>query len=133
VTPLNLKINHVRHIGLPVTNLTASDSFYEKLGFVNVMASGFDCKGGRGSVVMMQQGKLIIELYQMPETELQEIRNRNHGHIDHIVFDLETNVASQSQQLVQELLSSLSSSSTSDNTTSVLETVYGNRSLNVQA
>ena len=50
---------------------------------------------------------------------------------------LETNVASQSQQLVQELLSSLSSSSssssTSDNTTSVLETVYGNRRLNVQA
>jgi|CZLA01.1.fsa_nt_gi ribosomal protein S20 len=50
---------------------------------------------------------------------------------------LETNVASQSQQLVQELLSSLgsssSSSSTSDNTTSLLEAVYGARSLNVQA
>jgi ribosomal protein S20 len=50
---------------------------------------------------------------------------------------LETNVASQSQQLVQELLSSLSSSSSSsntpDSTTSVLEAVYGARSLNVQA
>ncbi len=50
---------------------------------------------------------------------------------------LETNVASQSQQLVQELLSSLnsssSSSSTSDNTTSVLEKVYGSRGVNVHA
>lgn len=49
---------------------------------------------------------------------------------------IETNVASQSQQLVQELLSSLnlsSSLSSTDNTTSVLETVYGSRGLNVQA
>jgi hypothetical protein len=48
---------------------------------------------------------------------------------------IETNVASQSVQLVNELLSSLnsssSSSSTSDSTTSVLERVYGQGSLNV--
>ncbi len=48
---------------------------------------------------------------------------------------IETNVASQSEQLVQELLVSLnsssSSSSSSDSTTSVLERVYGNPSLSV--
>jgi len=49
----------------------------------------------------------------------------------------ETNAASQSEQLVSELLSTLnantSSSGTSDLTNSVLEQIYGNRSLNVQA
>lgn len=51
---------------------------------------------------------------------------------------LETNVASQSEQLVQELLSTVNvssaSSGTSDSTTSVLERVYGSGgSLNVHA
>jgi lactoylglutathione lyase len=31
---------------------------------------------------------MIIELYQMPENELNEIRNRTNGHIDHIAFDV---------------------------------------------
>jgi hypothetical protein len=48
---------------------------------------------------------------------------------------IESNVATQSEQLVQELLSSLNSSSSSsnslDSTTSVLERVYGNPSLNL--
>lgn len=49
----------------------------------------------------------------------------------------ETNAASQSEELVSELLSTLNantpSSATSDLTNSVLEHVYGSRSLNVQA
>ncbi|HYW37324.1 MAG TPA: hypothetical protein VE957_04355 [Terriglobales bacterium] len=50
---------------------------------------------------------------------------------------IETNVASQSVQLVNELLSTLnsssSSSSTSDSTTFVLEKLYGSPSLNVSS
>jgi lactoylglutathione lyase len=87
---VNLKINHIQHIGLPVTNLDVSKAFYEKLGFANVMASGFDHKGGRGAVAMMQRGAMILELYQMPEAELREIRNRKDGHIDHIAFDVDS-------------------------------------------
>jgi hypothetical protein len=48
----------------------------------------------------------------------------------------ETGAATQSEQLVSELLTTLnanSSSSTSDPTTSVLQQVYGIRALNVQA
>jgi catechol 2,3-dioxygenase-like lactoylglutathione lyase family enzyme len=82
------RMNHVQHIGLPVTNLRASESFHEKLRFAKVMASGFDYKGGCGSVAMMQRGELLIELYLMPETEPQEVRNRKDGHIDHIAFDV---------------------------------------------
>jgi len=84
-----VKINHIQHIGMPVTNLAASEAFYARLGFENVMASGFDSKGGRGSVAMMQRGPMIVELYQMPEAELAEIRSRKDGHIDHIAFDVD--------------------------------------------
>ena len=36
----------------------------------------------------MQQGNMVIEIYQMPESELNEIRKRKNGHIDHIAFDV---------------------------------------------
>jgi len=31
---------------------------------------------------------MIIEIYQMPESELTEIRKRKNGHIDYIAFDV---------------------------------------------
>jgi lactoylglutathione lyase len=42
-----------------------------------------------GMVAMMQNGDIILELYQMPETELQKIRARKDGHVDHIAFDVD--------------------------------------------
>ncbi len=85
---MNFKINHIQHIGIPVTDLKVSAAFYEKLGFQNVMESGFDFNGGKGMVAMMQREEMIIEIYQMPEKELDEIRHRKNGHIDHIAFDV---------------------------------------------
>ncbi len=86
---MDLKINHLQHVGLPVTNLKISQTFYERLGFSNVMQSGFEHRGGRGSVSMMKRGGMILELYQMPEAELQEIKTRKDGLIDHIAFDVD--------------------------------------------
>ena len=85
---MDFKINHIQHIGIPVTDLNASEVFYKKLGFENVMQSGFDFNGDKGKVAMMQRGTMIIEIYQMPEKELAEIRSRKNGHIDHIAFDV---------------------------------------------
>jgi catechol 2,3-dioxygenase-like lactoylglutathione lyase family enzyme len=84
-----LKLNHIQHIGIPVTDIKVSEGFYERLGFTNVMASSFSYNGGKGNVVMMQQHNITIELYQMPEAELKEIRQRKNGHIDHIAFDVD--------------------------------------------
>jgi catechol 2,3-dioxygenase-like lactoylglutathione lyase family enzyme len=84
-----IKLNHIQHTGIPVTNIEVSEAFYERLGFKNVMASSFEYNGGKGKVVMMQLNKMIIELYQMPGKELEEIRNRKNGHIDHIAFDVD--------------------------------------------
>ena len=85
---MNFKINRIQHIGIPVTDLLVSAAFYQQLGFKNVMASAFDYNGDKGKVAMMQQGSMIIEIYQMPESELTEIRSRKNGHIDHIAFDV---------------------------------------------
>jgi catechol 2,3-dioxygenase-like lactoylglutathione lyase family enzyme len=86
---MTLKINHIQHIGIPVTDIQRSEMFYECLGFMNVMGSTFQHKGGTGTVAMMKRDEMIIELYQMPEAELNEIRSRKNGHIDHIAFDVD--------------------------------------------
>jgi catechol 2,3-dioxygenase-like lactoylglutathione lyase family enzyme len=86
---MNLKINRIQHIGIPVTDIARSTVFYEKLGFTNTMATTFMYNGDTGKVVMMQQEEMIIELYQMPEKELVAIRQRTDGRIDHIAFDVD--------------------------------------------
>ena len=86
---MNLKINNLQHVGIPVTDLEASELFYQNLGFKNVMASQFDHPAGKGKVSMMQNGTIIIEIYQLPPAELAEITTRKNGHIDHIAFDVD--------------------------------------------
>lgn len=86
---MNIKINHLQHVGIPVTDIKRSSAFYERLGFRNVMATEFVYEGDKGNVAMMKLNDIIIELYQMPENELREIRNRKSGHIDHIAFDVD--------------------------------------------
>ena len=82
-------INHIQHIGLPVTNISNSVAFYQQLGFENVMQSPFQEDGQTGTCIMMKNKNVVIELYQLPDHKLQEIRNRKDGHIDHITFDVD--------------------------------------------
>lgn len=86
---ITFKINHIQHIGIPVANLKRSEEFYKKLGFEKVMNSQFEFKGEKGVVSMMQRSDMMFEIYQMPEKELAEIRNRKDGHVDHIAFDVD--------------------------------------------
>ena len=86
---MEIRINHLQHVGVPVTNLTVSQNFYERLGFKNVMTSTFEYNNEQGKVTMMKLGAIIIELYQMPKTELNEIKKRKDGKIDHIAFDVD--------------------------------------------
>jgi lactoylglutathione lyase len=87
---MNLKINHIQHIGIPVTDIKKSEAFYENLGFTNVMTSSFEIESEKGGIVaMMKRETMIIELYQMPESKLSEIKSRKDGHVDHIAFDVD--------------------------------------------
>ena len=87
---MDLKINHIQHIGIPVSNIQKSIGFYEKFGFTNVMPSTFEIEGEKGGIVaMMKRDSIILELYQLPASYLTEIKNRKDGHIDHIAFDVD--------------------------------------------
>jgi catechol 2,3-dioxygenase-like lactoylglutathione lyase family enzyme len=84
-----VNINNIQHIGIPVTHLQNSILFYQKLGFKNSMYATFNYKLDKGSAAMMQLGTITIELYQLPANEIYAIQNRQHGHIDHIAFDVD--------------------------------------------
>jgi catechol 2,3-dioxygenase-like lactoylglutathione lyase family enzyme len=84
----NLAINGLQHVGIPVTNIAASEDFYRRLGFIKIMAEPFLLPEGEGLCIMMKRGNIVFELYQMPESILKSIRERKDGHIDHIAFDV---------------------------------------------
>ena len=86
---LPIVINHLQHTGIPVTDIKHSEAFYKRLGFANVMEAGFTQNGEPGTCIMMQNNSVIIELYQLPARQLQGIRDRKDGHIDHIAFDVD--------------------------------------------
>lgn len=86
---LSISINKLQHVGIPVTDITRSVAFYGRLGFKNVMQSPFTFDGETGTCVMMQLKDIIIELYQMPAKQLEEIKLRKNGHVDHVAFDVD--------------------------------------------
>ncbi len=86
---MNINIKKIQHIGIPVTDLQRSEAFYKSLGFEDVMSSTFIHNNAQGNVKMMKSGDVIMEIYQMPEAELAEIRQRGNGHIDHVAFDVD--------------------------------------------
>lgn len=86
---LPIKINSIQHVGVPVTNIVYSEKYYQQLGFNKVMQKAFIHGGEPGICIMMKNGDIIIELYQMPESQLKEIKARKNGHIDHIAFDVD--------------------------------------------
>ncbi|MDB5008739.1 MAG: putative lyase [Mucilaginibacter sp.] len=86
---LSISINKLQHAGIPVTDITRSAAFYSRFGFKNVMQSPFTFDGETGTCIMMQLKDIIIELYQMPAKQLEEIKSRKNGHVDHIAFDVD--------------------------------------------
>src|SRR4051794_39027526 len=86
---VQLSIRGIQHVGIPVIDVRRSEEFYTKLGFRNAMEAPFDYNSEAGTCIMMQRDNMIIELYQFPSKEIEAIRNRKDGHIDHIAFDVE--------------------------------------------
>jgi catechol 2,3-dioxygenase-like lactoylglutathione lyase family enzyme len=77
-----------QHLGIPVTNLEKSRTFYERLGFRQVMSADLPQGNESVKVAMMDFKGFIIELYQLTGEDLAEIRSRKDGHIDHIALDV---------------------------------------------
>jgi catechol 2,3-dioxygenase-like lactoylglutathione lyase family enzyme len=83
-----LSISRLQHIGIPVTDIKVSETFYSKLGFEKTMEAGFINEEKPGTCIMMEKESIMLELYQLPDHQLANIRNRKDGHIDHIAFDV---------------------------------------------
>lgn len=84
--------NHVlgfQHLGLPITDLNQSKTFYEQLGFHEIMATVLETADGNIAVSMMELNGFVLELYQLPAAALEEISQRGHGHIDHFALDVD--------------------------------------------
>ncbi len=87
--PIDLQIRSLQHVGIPVTDIKRSEAFYQSLGFKNNMQANFQyAVNEKGTCIMMQLGSITLELYEMPEPDNSEVRNRKNGHIDHIAFDV---------------------------------------------
>ena len=86
---VNIKINRLQHVGIPVKDIRKSEAFYTGLGFENVMEAPFELPEGTGICIMMKREEIIFELYQMPGKILDAIKTRKDGRIDHIAFDVD--------------------------------------------
>jgi lactoylglutathione lyase len=82
-------LNGLQHLGIPVINLDRSVIFYERLGFERVMSAEVPVDEDAIKVAMMKHGNVIMELYQLTGEELEELRTRKDGHIDHVALHVE--------------------------------------------
>ena len=82
----------VQHLGIPVVNITQAKSWYIKtLGFQLIYETIIISKNEAIKVAFLKLGDIMLELYQLSEKELEDIKTRVHGHIDHFainVFDI---------------------------------------------
>jgi catechol 2,3-dioxygenase-like lactoylglutathione lyase family enzyme len=77
-----------QHLGLPVTNLENSKTFYMNFGFKEVMRTDLHPKEQPIRVAMLEKSGFTIELYQLHGSERDEIASRTDGHIDHIALNV---------------------------------------------
>lgn len=82
---MNLSIKGINHLGIPVSNIEKSKKWYSDiLGFRTVFEAPPSPDGGENKVAFIKNGDFVIELYQ-----LEQVKERSDGHIDHIAFDVE--------------------------------------------
>jgi catechol 2,3-dioxygenase-like lactoylglutathione lyase family enzyme len=81
----------IQHLGIPVTDLETSVSFYSRLGFKRILASKVEVPEENDPILVafMEQRGIVIELYQVTLQARKELITRRDGHVDHIAFDVE--------------------------------------------
>jgi lactoylglutathione lyase len=86
---LSNNIKGLQHLGLPVSNIENSKKWYvNNLGFKVIYETRLPSESSDTHVAFLELNGLVIEMYQLCGQELEEIKSRNHGHIDHIALDV---------------------------------------------
>jgi lactoylglutathione lyase len=81
-------LNGWSHLGIPVTDIDSSRDFYGQFGFEEVMYAEIPVEDQAVKASMMELNGFILEFYQLLGDDLEEIRGRSDGHIDHIAMDV---------------------------------------------
>jgi lactoylglutathione lyase len=81
-------ITGFQHLGLPVSDIEKSKAFYALFGFTEVMYKELPANGETVKVAMLELNGFMLELYQLVDQELEEIKSRTQGHIDHFALDV---------------------------------------------
>ena len=77
-----------QHLGLPVTDISRSRAFYERLGFRTVFETTLPAEGGAIEVAMLDLNGFVLELYQLAGADLAEVATRRDGHVDHLALNV---------------------------------------------
>lgn len=87
---LDSNLKGMQHLGIPVRNIEKSKNWYiEILGFQVIYETKIDSDDGNIAVAFLKAHNLTIEMYQLSGKELEEIKSRKHGHLDHLAFDVD--------------------------------------------
>lgn len=82
-------LNGFQHLGIPVVNLTVAKDWYRKLfGFQVVYETTLHSDNGDIKVAFLKLKDIVIELYELSGKELEDIKVRGHGHIDHLAISV---------------------------------------------
>ena len=78
-----------QHLGIPVVNLKEAKDWYTKMfGFQVVYETTLHSDNGDIKVAFLKLKDIVIELYQLSGKELEEIKARGQGHIDHLAISV---------------------------------------------
>jgi catechol 2,3-dioxygenase-like lactoylglutathione lyase family enzyme len=80
----------LQHIGIPACNLDESVAFYETLGFTVVHRKKTKHGETPVEVAFIKLDDLVIELFQLEGVLLDEIKQRQKGHIDHFAINVKS-------------------------------------------
>ena len=88
VSNMNNLITGIAHLGLKVSNIDKSSSFYQTLGFIVTEKFSKKVQSGEVHVEFLTSPKLTLELYQLPDNTYTDLTQTHNG-IEH--FALEVN------------------------------------------
>ncbi|MHC1683565.1 MAG: VOC family protein [Clostridiaceae bacterium] len=100
----------IQHIGIPVIDINEAKRWYEDvLGFQTIHEKIINPEGREIKVAFLKLSDIILELYQLSGKELEEVKTRGHGHIDHFAI--------KASDVVSALCEAISKGAKVDNST----------------
>ncbi|MEA3327866.1 MAG: VOC family protein [Chloroflexota bacterium] len=76
------------HLGVPVTDLDRSKEFYSQFGFEEIAYGELQVGDEQIKVSLMEKDGFVFEFFQLVGDDLDEVKTRKDGFIDHIALDV---------------------------------------------